>query len=216
MNSIGLLGPGRFSTISGVHVDALDPDHSAAPTLRDAALSLGNQCRWGGHMELPYSVARHSLYVASVAERLVSLARGDGRAAFAAGLTHDLGEVILQDLTTPAKAVFDSSAIREKLEIRWTARLRREFGFEQPNAQLEHAIKNIDSAALLCEDFDLRGGRVLAARGLLRPSVANYPLIDPAGDCGAREWFFAARKCTGSLSSWDVHARKENENVQSG
>ena len=116
--------PGPYlQTVSGRWVNPFDPDPSQLDA-GDIARALANQCRFGGHSRVFYSVAQHSVIVSElVAER-----GGDAEDVFAA-LMHDATEAYLGDMPHPLKhrsplgAVFKvaedhlEQAIRDRFRI---------------------------------------------------------------------------------------------------
>ena len=90
--------PGPYlQTVSGRWVNPFDPDPSQLDA-GDIARALANQCRFGGHSRVFYSVAQHSVIVSElVAER-----GGDAEDVFAA-LMHDAAEAYLGDMPHPLK-----------------------------------------------------------------------------------------------------------------
>jgi 5'-deoxynucleotidase YfbR-like HD superfamily hydrolase len=118
-------GPGPYlQTVSGRWVNPFDPD-PAQLDAGDIARALANQCRFGGHSRVFYSVAQHSVIVS----QLVEQGGGDAEDAFAA-LMHDAGEAYLGDMPHPLKhrsplgAAFKAAeehlerAIRERFRIK--------------------------------------------------------------------------------------------------
>jgi hypothetical protein len=118
-------GPGPYlQTVSGRWVDPFDPDPRQLDP-GDIARALANQCRFGGHSRVFYSVAQHSVLVS----RLVEERGGDTEDAFAA-LMHDATEAYLGDMPHPLKhrsplgAAFKAAeqhleqAIRERFRIK--------------------------------------------------------------------------------------------------
>jgi hypothetical protein len=91
-------GPGPYlQTVSGRWVNPFDPDPSQLDA-GDIARALANQCRFGGHSRVFYSVAQHSVIVS----RLVEERGGDVEDVFAA-LMHDATEAYLGDMPHPLK-----------------------------------------------------------------------------------------------------------------
>jgi hypothetical protein len=90
--------PGPYlQTVSGRWVNPFDPDPEQLDP-GDIARALANQCRFGGHSRVFYSVAQHSLIVSE----LVEAEGGDAEDAFA-GLMHDATEAYLGDMPHPLK-----------------------------------------------------------------------------------------------------------------
>jgi uncharacterized protein len=117
--------PGPYlQTVSGRWVNPFDPDPDQLDP-GDIARALANQCRFGGHSRVFYSVAQHSVVVS----RLVEERGGDAEDAFAA-LMHDASEAYLGDMPHPLKhrsplgAAFKTAedhverAIRERFRIK--------------------------------------------------------------------------------------------------
>jgi sialic acid synthase SpsE len=71
-------------------------------TIEDIAHALSNQCRFSGHVERFYSVAQHSVLVASFSKNKL------------AGLLHDASEAYLVDVPRPIKPEFPAYAEIEK------------------------------------------------------------------------------------------------------
>jgi uncharacterized protein len=91
-------GPGPYlQTVSGRWVNPFDPDPDKLDA-GDIARALANQCRFGGHCRVFYSVAQHSVIVSE----LVESRGGDTEDAFAA-LMHDATEAYLGDMPHPLK-----------------------------------------------------------------------------------------------------------------
>jgi uncharacterized protein len=90
--------PGPYlQTVSGRWVNPSDPDPEQLDA-GDIARALANQCRFGGHCRVFYSVAQHSVIVS----QLVEQNGGDVEDAFAA-LMHDATEAYLGDMPHPLK-----------------------------------------------------------------------------------------------------------------
>jgi hypothetical protein len=90
--------PGPYlQTVSGRWVNPFDPD-PAQLDIGDIARALSNQCRFGGHCRVFYSVAQHSVHVSELIEQR----GGDVEEVFAA-LMHDASEAYLGDMPHPIK-----------------------------------------------------------------------------------------------------------------
>jgi uncharacterized protein len=108
-----------LQTVSGRWVNPFDPD-PAQLDAGDIARALANQCRFGGHSRVFYSVAQHCVIVSRVVEER----GGDVEDVFAA-LMHDAGEAYLGDMPHPLK---HRSALGA--------------AFRDAEAQLEEAIRD--------------------------------------------------------------------------
>jgi uncharacterized protein len=90
--------PGPYlQTVSGRWVNPFEPDPQQLDA-GDIARALANQCRFGGHCRVFYSVAQHSVIVSELVEQR----GGDTEDAFAA-LMHDASEAYLGDMPHPLK-----------------------------------------------------------------------------------------------------------------
>jgi uncharacterized protein len=90
--------PGPYlQTVSGRWVNPFDPDPAQLDP-DDIARALANQCRFGGHCRVFYSVAQHSVIVSDLVEQR----GGDVEDVFAA-LMHDASEAYLGDMPHPLK-----------------------------------------------------------------------------------------------------------------
>jgi hypothetical protein len=94
-----------IQTASGEAFDLLYPLPEAVNP-RDIAAALAKQCRFGGHCSTHYSVAQHSIHVASMLPQRLALA----------GLLHDAHEVYLgADILRPVKFALDRLGAGEAL-----------------------------------------------------------------------------------------------------
>lgn len=144
-------------TYTGKRFVLASPD-AAAVCIDDIAHSLSLQCRFNGHTREFYSVAQHSLLVASLLP---------GRAALY-GLLHDASEAYTGDIVTPVKST---------LRCGWRP-------FARTEAKLRRFLYETlirwpdDGPALtqICKEVDCAGARLLVteARDLLSPSPAPW------------------------------------------
>jgi hypothetical protein len=134
--------PGPYlQTVSGRWVNPFDPDLDQLDA-GDIARSLANQCRFGGHSRVFYSVAQHSVIVSE----LVESRGGDAEDAFAA-LMHDATEAYLGDMPHPLKHRSALGSAFREAEAHLGRAIGERFGI-RPDV-LE--IKRVDRALLATE-----------------------------------------------------------------
>jgi 5'-nucleotidase len=131
-----------IQTVSGRRIDPFAPDPDQID-LDDIAQALSNQCRFGGHCRVFYSVAQHSCLaadliaadVAAVADRLWAL-------------LHDAPEAYLVDLPHPLKHRSPLGDVYREAESLLQAAICRRFRLplEPPRS-----LKAIDRALLATE-----------------------------------------------------------------
>lgn len=110
--------------------------------LEDIAHALSNICRFNGHCKEFYSVAQHSVHVASLVK--------DERLRFAA-LLHDAAETYTGDIVSPFKRMFVSLfAIERRLE----KQIHEHFGINVSDED-KRLIKEADLISLATEKRDL-------------------------------------------------------------
>lgn len=136
-----------------MHPCALDPKDVR---ITDIAHALSMQCRFGGHCLRFYSVAQHSLHVASIVE-----AAGLGPKTSLQALLHDMTEAVLIDVPRPAKCSSFLAGYRT-LEKRIAAVMFPRFGL---SADLSEEIKIADEIMLATERAQL-----------MRPSRRSWEL----------------------------------------
>ena len=135
-------GPGPYlQTISGRWVNPFDPDPDQLD-IGDIARALANQCRFGGHCRVFYSVAQHSVIVSELIEQR----GGDAEDAFAA-LMHDASEAYLGDMPHPLKHRSPLGAAFKAAEKQLEQAIRARFGIKPDVPE----IKPVDSALLATE-----------------------------------------------------------------
>ena len=126
------------STRSGRRVALLNPS-PAQIVIGDIAHGLANQCRFNGQTNQFYSVAQHSVLVASILPRELRLA----------GLLHDASEAYLGDIVQPLKELLPEY---QNIEANFCNVLGARFNVElSPNV----AIHQADLIVLATERRDL-------------------------------------------------------------
>lgn len=121
-------------THSGLLVNVLDPDPELI-RLGDIAHALSFVNRFGGHTPQPYSVAEHSILVAS--EFI-----GEPK-AYRTALLHDAPEYVLGDMVGPLKHSFVGESYR-KLEAVWEQVLTKKFDLYPLNDEFRTWVKERD------------------------------------------------------------------------
>jgi uncharacterized protein len=134
--------PGPYlQTVSGRWVNPFDPDPEQLDA-GDIARALANQCRFGGHSRVFYSVAQHSVIVSE----LVESRGGDTEDAFAA-LMHDATEAYLGDMPHPIKHRSRLGTSFREAEAHLEQVIRERFGIRADVLE----IKRVDRALLAAE-----------------------------------------------------------------
>jgi 5'-nucleotidase len=134
--------PGPYlQTVSGRWVNPFDPEQEQLDP-GDIARALANQCRFGGHSRVFYSVAQHSVVVSELIEER----GGDAEDAFAA-LMHDATEAYLGDMPHPLKHRSALGAAFRDAEANLELAIRQRFRIKPDVPE----IKPIDRALLATE-----------------------------------------------------------------
>jgi 5'-deoxynucleotidase YfbR-like HD superfamily hydrolase len=134
--------PGPYlQTVSGRWVNPFDPDPSQLDA-GDIARALANQCRFGGHSRVFYSVAQHSVIVSALVEER----GGDVEDVFAA-LMHDATEAYLGDMPHPLKHRSPLGAAFKAAEDNLERAIRDRFGIKPDVPE----VKRADRALLATE-----------------------------------------------------------------
>jgi 5'-deoxynucleotidase YfbR-like HD superfamily hydrolase len=134
--------PGPYlQTVSGRWVNPFDPDPSQLDA-GDIARALANQCRFGGHSRVFYSVAQHAVIVSELVEQR----GGDVEDVFAA-LMHDATEAYLGDMPHPLKHRSPLGAAFKQAEDHLERALRERFRIRADVPE----IKRADRALLATE-----------------------------------------------------------------
>lgn len=130
-----------FPTFTGVKFYPTDPILDDI-RIEDIAHALSQQCRFAGHCNRFYSVAQHSLLVATYASEDIKLE----------ALLHDAAEAYCQDLIRPIKHEPELVGYREICE-RLDRAIQDRFNLRDFNRIPE--IKILDNRALMTERRDL-------------------------------------------------------------
>ncbi len=126
-----------IQTHSGIRVSIMDPDPEHIK-IEDIAWALAHQCRFGGHCKKFYSVAEHSLLVASYLPREIRLE----------ALLHDAAEAYILDVPSPLKALLLNYKMIEK---DFESAIHVALGLKKLSANEKKVIKAADRVALATE-----------------------------------------------------------------
>lgn len=132
---------GGITTYTGRYVDLAHPDPASIDP-EDIAHGLAAVCRFSGQTRTFYSVAEHSLLVASLVPRPVRLR----------ALLHDATEAYLQDLPSPVKALVPGYV---EVEMRVWVAVATRFGLPVHDPLADPLIKQADLVAARVEMRDL-------------------------------------------------------------
>lgn len=125
-----------IALLSGATFNYNKPEESNV-TIEDLAGSLGNICRFAGHLPRFYSVAQHLVNSSYLVPR---------EYAFDA-LMHDTAEAFTNDLPTPLKWALP---IFKELEIKIEGAMAKRFGFTFP---CPPCVKEADTIMLILEKY---------------------------------------------------------------
>lgn len=134
------------------------PEHIV---LEDIAHALSQISRFNGHLVRPYTVAEHSINVASILPPEHRLW----------GLLHDAAEAYIGDITRPLKAAIPAL---EEVELRVLRVVARKYGLSWPMPQI---VKRADDALIRLEAEELFDDRLHAAWSDGLPTVDDFPLL---------------------------------------
>lgn len=126
---------GRFNTVTGEIIDIHNPVPSMF-NIVDIASGLSKVCRFGGQCKHFYSVAQHSVFVASMCPQPAKLE----------GLMHDATEAYIGDIIKPLKNILGDSY--RNIEKRFEEAIAAAFNLSADHAEV---IKYFDGQALEVE-----------------------------------------------------------------
>lgn len=128
---------GVFNTNSHRLINLLNPTEESI-NIDDIAHALSHICRFGGHCNLFYSVAQHSILVAHLVPEEYRLA----------ALLHDAQEAYLGDVIAPLKHLLNGTY--QTLEHNFETIIQKKFGLENTEFS-KKIIKQADVQALELE-----------------------------------------------------------------
>lgn len=136
------------ATLTGI-VDLLNPD-PATISARAMAHHLAQQNRYAGALELPISVAQHSILVLEIFKRRFPALPG------IYALLDDAQEYVWGDLIRPAQEAYESCfpgfrRVREGLHTRMNIAIRAHFGLPDPTIEICAAVHEADKIAFATE-----------------------------------------------------------------
>ena len=173
--------PGPYlQTVSGRWVNPFDPDPDQID-IGDIARALANQCRFGGHCRVFYSVAQHSVIVSELVEQR----GGDAEDVFAA-LMHDATEAYLGDMPHPLKHRSPLGAAFKEAEDHLEQAIREHFRIKPDVPEIkrvDRALLATERRAFSAEDLALAragGRRAARPRAARRGRRTRRPRRSPA------------------------------------
>jgi hypothetical protein len=136
------------ATLTGI-VDLIEPDPSTI-SARAIAHHLAQINRYAGALELPFSVAQHSVLVCEIFRR-----RNPGLPAVYA-LLHDAPEYVWGDMIRPAQEALEAyfpgfRRVLQGLHARMDRAVRAHFGLPDPTIAICAAVHEADEIALATE-----------------------------------------------------------------
>jgi uncharacterized protein len=171
-----MMNVSAVSTKSGRRVALLNPSPSQI-VIGDIAHGLAHQCRFNGQTSKFYSVAQHSVLVASILPRELRLA----------GLLHDASEAYLGDVVQPLKDLLPEY---QAIEENFCKVLGMRFGV---NLQHNDAIRHADLVVLATERRDLMPMDMAdwsSIAGITPMSRTIKPMTPEAASAQFMEMFF--------------------------
>ena len=160
-------GPGIFKTISGRSINIANPNPEDI-SIGDITIALSYTCRFGGHLDVFYSVAQHSCLVHDWLIQ-TSSPRFGPKGILLAALAHDFAEAFVGDMISPLKALLPEF---KYYELAWTRAVEKRLGLSVDLCE-DIMVRQADVDLYHAEDRDLRGSRSQAAQD------SHVPIIEP-------------------------------------
>lgn len=157
-----------IETASGVKFELSDPDPDSV-ALCDITQALGKLCRYTGHTSHFYSVAEHSIHVASLVPPELRLA----------ALLHDSAEAYIGDISTPLKMLLsETGPLLKVTENKILSAVCKKFGL---NLTVEdcRAIHEADLRVLMAERRFFLGRLDWGWGDEIRPAAIKFLRLDP-------------------------------------
>ncbi len=180
------------------------PD-DGAPTVQEAAQSLGKLCRYAGHSKQFWSVLVHSFVVMDLTE---------GQIAKLYSLIHDTTESVINDVPKPFKI-----PTIEELEARMYSRTLKDWKIPYPSKEILIQVHQADVGALLGEVRTIAPKglarlkkyrkRIYKAERLIRYYQKKYPPSDTIKSNGraVKEFMRRYKLLTKGINEIDIHHR---------
>lgn len=147
-----------IQTYSGLVFRPFDPDPSMV-RIGDISHALSNINRFNGHTRFPYSVAAHSIYVASRIGEMTAgelhrreLPPSSLRRLSLLGLLHDAAEAYFGDIVSPIKR---HVSVFKTIEAKILATIFEALNLEPPSVSEQATLDEFDLRALVTEKRDL-------------------------------------------------------------
>jgi len=157
-----------IETQSGVRFELSDPDPDSV-ALCDITHALGKLCRYTGHTSRFYSVAEHSIHVASLVPEELRLA----------ALLHDAAEAYIGDLSTPLKMLIsETGPLLKVTENKILSAVWKKFGISLTAENLI-VIHEADIRVLLAERRFFLGRLDWGWGEEIRPAAIKFMRLDP-------------------------------------
>lgn len=190
-----------FTTFSGKLFDLSAPT-SAMIALEDIAHALAYSSRYNGHLPQFYSIAQHSIHVASALAEdpraMDDYSGHDWQTLMALALLHDAAEAYVGDVVSPLKCMLPGY---KEIEARVHDAVLRAFVLPTPDEWLaaELLIKDADMSVFAGECHMLRGWQVEKFAPLGDPALWNKRWLGIDTHCwtperAKREFLKAARR----------------------
>ncbi|MEW6648186.1 MAG: hypothetical protein AB1450_13385 [Pseudomonadota bacterium] len=177
-----------IETYTGLTVDLANPDPRTI-SADDIAHALSRIQRFGGHTNVPYSVAQHSVLVAEIAHRLYP--SPDGLLERQA-LLHDAQEAYLGDMVHPLKTIPSVANAWNWLEAQMARVIHLALGVQRPDQAATQRVHHCDRLALAIEARELKVSRGEGWDLPAIPAALNGIRLEPLDHHEAkRQWWCA-------------------------
>ncbi len=161
--------PTTIETVTGKLVDLLNPDPNQI-CIEDIAWALSRMPRFTGHSisRIPYSVAQHSVFVATRVAQFTN----DNQLILKA-LLHDASEIYTSDIPSPVKKLPGFYPILRELEARIYEAMFIAFNISHVTEEEKKIIKEADMYSQ-----KLEAHAYMVSRGLNWDNLPNVSIIE--------------------------------------